>query len=371
MRPRFAILLVLAACSSSNDAPAPLTADASAVPPKSDAGPAAALTPADGGAPTPDAAAPGPAFTNPVFPTNCPDPGVLADSGMFYLACTGGKFPVKSSTDLVSWTETGQSILPDGKTPWAANGGRDWAPEIHRVGASFVAYFTSVNSGNVLSIGYATAPAPTGPFTPSAAPLVEDPLGVIDATEFEDDDGSRWLFYKIDGNSQGKPTPIFARELAFDGHSFKDGSSPTQIITNDATTWEGGVVEAPWVVKRGGLYYLFYSGNVYDQRYRTGAARASSITGPWEKNGQPLLANNDAWVGPGHGSVVPVLAPDGKTSLDYFVYHAWKNNGDGTNDTTLGRVILVDRIDWVNDWPQIGGGTPTVNAQPAPGDVAR
>jgi hypothetical protein len=28
-----------------------------------------------------------------------------------------------------------------------------------------------------------------------------------------------------------------------------------------------GVVEAPWLVVRGGTYYLFYSGNVYDHRY--------------------------------------------------------------------------------------------------------
>ena len=39
---------------------------------------------------------------------------------------------------------------------------------------------------------------------PVGAPLVEHPDGVIDASFFEDEDGSRWLTYKIDGNAHGR-----------------------------------------------------------------------------------------------------------------------------------------------------------------------
>ncbi len=150
--------------------------------------------------------------------------------------------------------------------------------------------------------------------------------------------------------------------------SFAAGSTATQVLVNSPTTWEGGVVEAPWVVKRDGRYYLIYSGNVYDERYRTGVARASNITGPWEKKGDPILGNNDAWVGPGHGSVVPVPTSNGKSSQDYFVYHAWRNAGGGAADKKTGRMVLVDRITWTKGWPQIGDGTPTTGTQPWPGE---
>jgi GH43 family beta-xylosidase len=313
------------------------------------------------------AASPKPPYTNPVIPFDCPDPGVVetpdTEPPGFAAVCTGGRLRVRTSRSLVTWSDTESFILPGGKPAWAANGDRNWAPEIHRVGEGYVAYFTSVNGANVLSIGAANAPSPTGPFTDRGAPLVEHPDGVIDASFFEDADGSRWLAYKIDGNAHARPTPIFIRELAPDGLSFAAGSSPTQILVNDPGTWEGGVVEAPWIVERSGVYYLFYSGNVYDHRYRTGVARAGSLLGPYEKRGAPILQNNERWVGPGHGSVVTV------GGLDYFVYHAWQNAGDGTQLPSGGRRVLVDRILWDEGWPSIHDGTPSRSPVPWPGEL--
>jgi beta-xylosidase len=308
---------------------------------------------------------PKPPFTNPVIGFDCPDPGVLnledAPEPTYAAVCTGGSFPIRTSRGLVTWQDLGAELLPNGKPSWSANGNRNWAPEIHRVGGQLVAYFTTVNASNVLSIGVAHATELGGPWTVSDGPLVEHPQGVIDATEFEDEDGSKWLFYKIDGNSVGQPTPIFARRLADDGLSFAAGSTATQVLVNDTGTWEGGVVEAPWVIKRNGTYYLFYSGNVYDYRYRTGVARSATLTGPYEKHGSPILSNNGRWVGPGHGSVVVA------GTKDYFVYHAWTNAGDGTQLGSAGRQVLVDRIDWIDGWPSISDGTPSTTSQPWPG----
>jgi beta-xylosidase len=310
---------------------------------------------------------PKPPFTNPVLPQSCPDPGVLATTAnggpLYAMVCTGGSFPIHTSRSLLFWEDAGSALLPAGKPAWAANGGRNWAPEIHLLGANFVAYFTSVDGANVLSVGATHASSLLGPYTDIGAPLVENAQGAIDPTFFEYDDGSRWLLYKIDGNASGHPTPIFLRQLASDGLSFAAGSAPIQVLVNDPSTWEGGVIEAPWLVKRQGVYFLFYSGNVYDSRYRTGVARATKLAGPYTKHGAPILANNARWVGPGHGSVVPI------GSLDYFVYHAWTNAGNGTNDQTLGRQVLVDRIDWTSGWPQLGDGTPTTAPQPWPGET--
>lgn len=307
---------------------------------------------------------PKPPYMNPVVPFDCPDPGVaaLAADGGFAMVCTGGRFPVRRSADLVFWDDSGAALLPDGKPTWAANGGRNWAPEIHRVAGRYVAYYTSVNGADMLAVGAASASDPFGAWTDRGAPLVEAPVGVIDASYFKDRDGKHYLLYKIDGNSQGQPTPIYLRELAADGLSFAAGSQPVEILRNDGATWEGGVVEAPWLVRRSGTYYLFYSGNVYDHRYRTGVARASAVTGPYQKRGAPILGNNERWVGPGHGSIVAIEGED------FFVYHAWPAAPGGGHDQAAGRHVLVDRIAWGEDgWPTIHDGTPSRTPQVWPG----
>lgn len=311
------------------------------------------------GSPSPQPS-PKPPYRNPVVAFDCPDPGVLQTDDSYFVVCTGGSFPIRSSRSLLFWGDTGGAILPEGKAPWSANGFRDWAPEIHRVGQKYVAYFTAVNGTDVLSIGAASADSPTGPFTTTGGPLVQHPDGVIDATYFADASG-KWLIYKIDGNAHGRSTPILARQLSEDGLSFATGSTETTLLVNDGGTWEGGVIEAPWIVVHEGTYYMFYSGNVYDHRYRTGVARAPSLLGPWEKHGAPILQNNERWVGPGHGSVVSAGA------TDYFVYHAWSNAGNGTQLDAAGRQILVDRIDWVDGWPAIHDGSPSRSPQPWPG----
>jgi GH43 family beta-xylosidase len=307
------------------------------------------------------APAPHPPYANPVVGFDCPDPGVMTGDDGFRMVCTGGRFRIRRSADLVLWDDSEDFILPDGKPSWAANGSRNWAPELHRVGDRWIAYYTTVNAANVLSIGAAWAPSIDGPYTDRGGPLVEHPLGVIDASYFRDRDGRHYLTYKIDGNSQGQATPIFLRELAADGLSFAAGSTQVELLRNQPGTWEGGVVEAQWLIERGGTYYLFYSGNVYDHRYRTGVARAAAVTGPYEKHGAPILGNNERWVGPGHGSVVPL------GDRDYFVYHAWDNDGTGKNGPG-GRKVLVDAIAWQGGWPRIHDGTPSRSLQVWPGD---
>ncbi len=305
--------------------------------------------------------APMPNYSNAVLKSNCPDPGVMADGDLYYMICTGGSFRIRQSYDLVIWEQTGIPVLPDGKPSWAANGGRNWAPEMHKIDDKYVVYYTTVNGANQLSIGASWADTPLGPYTEIPGPLVEDPQGVIDSNYFQDTDGKRYLSYKIDGNASSKPTPIYIRELSSDGLSFAPGSSQVEILRNDSATWEGGVVEAQWLIEREGTYFLFYSGNVYNHQYRTGVARSNDLFGPYVKHGDPILTNNDSWVGPGHGSVVP--AGDEL----YFVYHAWVADGSGGRDSTQGRQVLVDQIRFENNWPVIFNGSASTVSLPRPG----
>jgi GH43 family beta-xylosidase len=286
-------------------------------------------------------------YANPVVSEDCPDPGVLRDGNRFVMACTSGNapnaFPIRVSSDLATWTKVGFVFAAGHRPTWAT--GDFWAPEIHQVEGRFVAYFTARNADGRLSVGAASADGALGPFTDLGAPLVHDPsIGLIDPSEFEAPDGTRYLLWKEDGNAMGVPTPIRAQLLAPDGLSLV-GRAVT-LITNDQP-WEGPLVEGPWMLVHDGAYYLFYSGNAfYNATYAVGVARADAPLGPFTKAPAPILSTDGAWVGPGHCSVLDL--PDGETVM---IYHAWQaGHVNGPGD---GRLPLVDRIVWQGGWPSV------------------
>ncbi len=295
-------------------------------------------------------------FDNPVVAVSCPDPGVMKEGDEYFMACTSGgpAYPIRSSTDLVHWTSRGTIFTGANHPAWAT--GDYWAPEIHKVGNTFVAYFSARHTNGHFAVGAAHATNILGPYTDVGQPLVNDPNpGVIDAHEFEAASGAKYLLWKVDGNAVGASTPIKIQRLAADGLSLT--GMPTTILSN-TLAWEGNVVEGAWMIENGGFFYLFYSGNGYaSTSYAIGVARSSSPTGPFTKAPAPILVSNSKWSGPGHGSVV--LGPSGDW---VHVYHAWVA---GKINQAPGRQVLVDRIRWENGWPTMLGG-PSSRSQPMP-----
>ena len=214
-------------------------------------------------------------------------------------------------------------------------------------------YYTARDHSGRLSIGAATSNKARGPYKDLGRPLVRDSrTGVIDSTHFRDSSGKHYLVWKLDGNDIGKPTPIYVQELGKDGLSLV--GSPTEILTNDRG-WEGINIEAPSVVHHEGYYYMFYSGNMYNTpNYAVGVARSKSPMGPFEKAPAPILQSSEHWVGPGHGGPANV---DGQ---EYFVYHAWPAGHVGEQ-----RMVLADKLQWVDGWPTIGNGMPSGKPPPA------
>jgi beta-xylosidase len=293
------------------------------------------------------------------MPGGCADPGVLRDGNQYIMVCTSGNaanaFPIYVSTDLAHWTAKGHIFPSAAKPTWAKSD--FWAPEIHKVGSHYVAYFSARNAAGKLSIGAASATSALGPFTDRGSPIVSDSaMGLIDASEINASNGKSYLLWKEDGNAVGKPTPIHAQPLAADGLSLTGASST--LITNDQS-WEGAVVEGPFMIEHGGMSYLFYSGNAYyDGRYAVGVARASSPLGPFTKAAGPIVVTGGDWVGPGHCSVVDTPAGD-----SYMVYHAWRTGHvNGAGDA---RLPLTDAVEWVDGWPSLPGA-PSSATRPLP-----
>ncbi len=296
-------------------------------------------------------------FANPVVNANCPDPGVLKDGSKYYMVCTSGGpgYPIRSSSDLVSWKLEGTVFDSSTKPKWAS--GDFWAPEMHKVAGKYVVYFSArASKNNAFAVGAAWSNSALGPYQDIGKPLVEDPTpGVIDAHYFKAPSGTHYVLWKVDGNAVGKSTPIRIQPLAADGLS-RTGSATT-ILTN-TLGWEGGLVEGQWMIHEGSYYYLFYSGSGYaSPSYSVGVARSVSPTGPFTKHGAPIVVSKPGWAGPGHGSVV--RSPKGDW---VHVYHSWLGGKAGQ---APGRLVLVDRIGFEAGWPTMYGG-PTNRSQPMP-----
>lgn len=279
---------------------------------------------------------------------DCADPSVMKDGGSWYLTCTGGHgtnhFPIYRSTDLLHWTRVGWVFTAATTPSWAK--GDFWAPELHHVPGGIGVYFSALDHGKHV-IGVAKAATVLGPYHARSTPLVSRPSSVIDAHVLVVG-SKRWLYWK----AEGSPDALYARQLSSDGMSLSHVHGRKILVADRA--WEHGVVEGPWVQKRGGWYYLFYSGGAYcNATYAVGVARSRHPLGPFVKRGAPILTSGHHWVGPGHNSLTH--GPDGKLYLVYHAYHLTEGTpvcGTATHDNNR-RHTLIDRVTYVNGWPRV------------------
>jgi len=284
-------------------------------------------------------------YTNPVVPGDHPDPSIIRVGDDYWATCTssawGPLFPLLHSRDLVNWEQTGAVLRH--RPEWAT--GDFWAPEISEFHGKYFVYFVARQHNRRLSVAVATADKPGGPYT-SHDPIIAQADGSIDPAPVVDTNGVRYLVWKEDGNSQQKPTPIWLQRLNDDGTKLI--GEPHELIHNDAD-WEGNVVEGPFILRRGDWFYLFYSGAGCcgtGCNYALGVARSHSLSGPWEKNpANPILAANETWKCPGHGSIVQ--DPAGRY---FLLYHSYAAN----NSIYTGRQGMLDEVTFgADDWPMI------------------
>ena len=112
-------------------------------------------------------------------------------------------------------------------------------------------------------------------------------------------------------------TPLLAQRLAADGASVI--GEPVQLLANDLA-WEGHLIEGPFLARAEGRYWLFYAGNDFTSpMYGIGVAVADRLTGPYVKQGEPLLRSTGQWLAPGHASVSVGL--DGRPQLFFHAFH--------------------------------------------------
>ncbi|HKP73712.1 MAG TPA: glycoside hydrolase family 43 protein, partial [Pyrinomonadaceae bacterium] len=233
----------------------------------------------------------------------------------------------------------------------------------------FLMYY-SVGNEKLMHVRVAVADDPAGPFTDSGHRLT-DAVFAIDPHVFVDEDDTRWLFYATDFLTHTHIGTGTVCDRMLDQFTLAGEPRPVTRARYDWQVYDparkekGGVrwhtVEGPFVLRRKNLYYqMFSGGNWQNLTYGVSYAVSDRIErgDEWEQaaDGErvlPILRTiPEKVVGPGHNSVVR-----GTNNRELFcVYHRW--------DGERGRVLAIDRLDWVGERMTVLGASTT--PQPAP-----
>lgn len=270
---------------------------------------------------------------NPLIPGYFADPTVKKFGDTYYMYATTdgsgagfGPAQVWSSKDFVNWT-----ILPMNwpDSHWI------WAPDVlkHELDGKYYYFYCQP-----CKIYGGVSDTPRGPWKnilgESEAVLIEDRFVTnaitLDGQTFVDDDGSvymywgTWGIYKGFGCGAGKMTPDLK------------GFSETRLIENTEVT---DFFEAPFVIKRNGIYYFMYSsGSCHDHTYRLQYATATQPLGPYTYKGCILETNADGTIhGPGHHSVL-------QEGDDYYVVYHRHDNPHSTRG--FHRQLAADKMEF-------------------------
>lgn len=295
-------------------------------------------------------------YNNPVISYSLPDPSVIkAEDGWFYLYATEDtrNLPIYRSKNLVDWTFLSTAFTEESRPDFEPKGGL-WAPDINYIGGKYILYYSMSVWGReqTCGIGVAVADKPQGPFVDKGKLFRSNEIGVTNSIDpfYIEDAGRKYLFW---GSFRG----IYAIELSEDGLSLKADAEKKKIA--------GTAFEGTYIYKKGGYYYLFASiGSCCEgvnSTYRLVVGRSESLFGTYvDKSGNSMMDNNyevviapnNSFVGNGHCSEI-VQDDEGN---DWIFYH-------GVDKAVpQGRVLLMDQVKWINGWPVINDGTPSLKA---------
>jgi len=306
------------------------------------------------------------------FDVRVHDPVMIKQDSTYYVFCTGNGISVFSSKDMKKW-EPAKPVFSE-PPAWVAKQyakarNSEWAPDIaFHNGQYYLYYAVSSFGSNNSAIGVATNKT-LHPDSPDFkwvdhGPVVESVAGrdlfnAIDPNLAFDDQGTGWLTFgsfwrgmklvKLDPSLTAVAQPEEWTTVAARERYWKLDETRAGDVFN-------GSIEAPFIFRKNGLYYLFVSWDKccagVNSTYKVVVGRSDKITGPYlDKAGQEMrygggslvVGGDKKWPGVGHSGTYTF---DGK---DYLVFHGYDAS------TPQGRSLLwISEIQWDADgWPTV------------------
>lgn len=289
-------------------------------------------------------------YKNPVLYADYSDPDVCRVGNDYYMVASSfantPALPILHSKDLVNWTIVSYAInnlTPDERFKTMQHGNGVWAPSIRYHNNEFYIYFGDPDAGIYMT----KAKKVTDKWSPLV--MVKEGKGLIDSCPFWDEDGRAYVVHGFAGSRAGMKSILGVFEMTPDGK---------QAITDSRLVFDGHpdhtTVEGPKFYKRNGYYYIFAPAGGVKPGWQL-ALRSKNIYGPYEE--KIVLAQGKSDInGPHQGAWIDT--PDGKQ--DWFMHFQ--------DLYAYGRVVLLQPMRWVNDWPVMGEdndkdgcGTPVAN----------
>lgn len=284
------------------------------------------------------------AYRNPIIHADYSDPDVIRVGANYYMTASSFNFvpglPILQSTDLVNWTLMGYALeknIPDSFFKKVQHGGGVWAPSIRLINKKFVIFYPDPDHG----IYKVEAENIHGPW--SLPQLVFAGKGLIDPCPIQTN-GKHYLVYALAGSRAGLKSVLLLTEL---------NSQMTAVVGQPKLLYDGHkddpTIEGPKIYARNGWYYIFAPAGGVKTGWQL-VLRAKNIEGPYERQ-QVLQQGNTPINGPHQGAWV--TDPNGK---DWFFHFQDKN--------AFGRIVHLQPMQWVNDWPVMGDYANGLPGQP-------
>jgi len=297
------------------------------------------------------------------------DPVMIKEGDKYYLFTTGRGISVWSSDDMKSWQREEQ-VFKEAPT-WALDVAPDfknhiWAPDIilHE-GTYYLYYSVSSFAKNTSAIGVTTnktldSSSPDYKWEDQGIVIQSVPgrdlWNAIDPHIIKDDDGTAWMSYGSFWNG------LKLVKLSDDLLSVEIGPEDWFTIARRERTFSlddrdpgDGAVEAPFIFRKDGVFYLFVSFDLCCRgdrsTYKVVVGRSDIVQGPYmdrdgksmfEGGGTLVVEGDKEWYGVGHNSTYTF---DGK---DYLIFHGYEAANEGRPK------LLIREITWDADgWPTV------------------
>ena len=275
-------------------------------------------------------------YRNPVLHADYSDPDVCAVGEDYFLTassfnCTPG-LPILHSKDLVNWKIVNYALKKVEPVEYyneARHGKGVWAPSIRFHEGMYYIYWGDPDFG----IFMVKTRDPYGEW--DAPVLVKAGKGMIDPCPLWDDDGRVYLAHAWAGSRAKFNSVLTVCELTKEG---------TKVISDPVLVFDGNdgvnhTIEGAKFYKRNGFYYLF--------------APAGGVVSGW----QLVMRSKDVY-GPYEARIVMA---QGKTDINGPHQGGWVDTPAGESwflhfqdKGAYGRVLHLNPMKWVNDWPVIG-----------------
>jgi arabinan endo-1,5-alpha-L-arabinosidase len=279
------------------------------------------------------------------------DPVIIKQGSRWYIFHTANGIAIKTSDDGLYWRNTGRifntnpswhrEMVPD-------NDGNLWAPDIFYFRGTYYLYYSVSSFGSNHSV-IALATNTTLNSSDSGYRWTDQGAVIRSYSDYDyncidpnitlDENGEPWMSFgsfwsgiklvKLDPNTMKPPSNYQLYSIAYNS-----------------------TIEAPFIVRRNGYYYLFISHGYccrgVNSTYNIRVGRSQNLTGTYtDKNGSSLMNSggtliddgDSRWIGPGHNAVYL----SGNTAI--LVNHAYDAYANG-NATLQIRPLYWDSSGW-------------------------